>query len=255
MKLARLFVLLIVVFIVGNTYAQDIPDAPNPPRLVNDFAGILNKQDVATLEQSLVQFNNETSTQIAVVTVKSLHGYDISEFSFELGEKWGIGQKGKDNGILVLVAPNERKTFIATGYGLEGVVPDAIAKRIVEQEMIPYFKQGDYYSGIASAVKTLMSLTKGEFTADDYAKKKGRGIPFIILFLFLGIVLNFIFRIKRARSYALGHNMSLWMALMLMSNSGGRSSRGGYNSFSSGSGGFGGFGGGSFGGGGAGGSW
>lgn len=146
------------------------------------------------------------------------------------------------------------EVFIAPGYGLEGVLPDAIAKRIVEGEMIPYFKKKDYYGGIFGAVKVVMSITSGEYSAEEYSKKANykQFLPFLFV---LGIFI-FILMMKagQTRKYASTNNMGFWAAWALMSASS-RSHGGSFGSFGSGGGGFGGFGGGSFGGGGAGGSW
>jgi uncharacterized protein len=160
-------------------------------------------------------------------------------------------------------ASEKGEAFIAPGYGLEGVIPDAIAKRIVENEMIPRFQENDYYGGIDAGVKIIMGLTKGEFTADQYSKraKKPKGlevIPFIVFFF----VIFWIVRARKARAYSIGKNIPFWTAFWLLSSTG-RGHSGNWSNFSSGSGGFGGgggggfggFGGGSFGGGGAGGSW
>jgi len=256
-----------VAFVSVTLSAQNLPERPVPPHIVNDFAGVLSASERDALEQQLVQFNNETSTQIAIVTVKSLDGTSVDDFAFKLGEKWGIGQKGKDNGILILVKPkygNEKgKAFIATGYGLEGVVPDAVANRIVDNEMIPHFEQNDYYGGLLAAANTLKKLTRGEFTADAYMQKTkpqgnaiGAFIPFIIFLIF------FIFfgRARNAQRSSLGRSsLPFWLFLGMSGGSGSHS--GHWDSFSGGGGsfggggGFGGFGGGSFGGGGAGGSW
>ncbi|MEE4197002.1 MAG: TPM domain-containing protein [Bacteroidales bacterium] len=262
--------LLIILFaMIGlQGYAQEFPERSN--RIVNDYAQFLSVNEQNALEQKLVQFNNQTSTQIAIAIVPDLQGYDAASYAFELGERWGIGQKGKNNGILILVKPNTQSSkgevFIATGYGVEGAVPDAIAKRIVEHEIIPNFKQGQYYKGLDQAVNTIIGLTKGEFTADQYRKQTGgnvgSAIPMVIIFI-LVILFSVIGRARRARHYAVGHNVPFWIALGMLSSSG-RSHGGSFGSFSSGSGSFGGFsggggfsgfGGGSFGGGGAGGSW
>ncbi len=246
--------------------AQEIPKPMSPPRLVNDFVGFLSKNEANSLEADLRQFNNETSTQIVIAIVKSLNGYDKASFTFELAEQWGVGQKGKDNGIVILVKPtynNEKgEVFIAPAYGLEGVVPDAIAKRIVEYEIIPKFKEGKYYQGLRSATSILMSLTRGEYTADAYyqkSKKKSGGSYFPIFFILLIIIFSTIGgRRQRGRHHTVGSSLPFWVAMSMM-GSGSRSSSGSFGNFSSGSGsfggGFGGFGGGSFGGGGAGGSW
>jgi uncharacterized protein len=260
------YTLLILLTVISiNTIAQDFPKKSNPPRIVNDYANFLSVQENQALENKLVQFNNQTSTQIAIVIVKSLDGYDPFSYANGLGENWGIGQKGKDNGILILVKPkyqnSKGEVFIATGYGVEGAVPDAITKRIVNNEIIPYFKQGMYFKGLDEATNRIIELTKGEYTAEQYreaTKRSGSGsaIPGGVIFLII-IVFSFIGRARRARHYSVGHSVPFWIAMGMMSSN--RSHGGSYGNFSSGGGsfggGFGGFGGGSFGGGGAGGSW
>lgn len=248
--------------------AQDIPDRPIPPKLVNDFAGVLSQDEIARLESKLVAFNDSTSTQLTVVIVKSLNGYDRSDYAYRIGQKWGVGQKGKNNGAVILVKPKSPgeagQAFIATGYGLEGVIPDALAKRIVENDMIPDFKNDDYYKGIDAATSTMISLAKGEYTADQYIKKhkqKSNPYGFIIPLIILVVVFSLI-RGNRARGQSVGKSIPFWTAFWLLGSMG-RGHGGSWNDFSSGSGGFGGgggggfggFGGGSFGGGGAGGSW
>ncbi|MDA3953290.1 MAG: TPM domain-containing protein [Bacteroidales bacterium] len=259
-------ILLILLSVISiNAIAQNFPEKSNPPRIVNDYTNFLSAQENSTLENKMVQFNNQSSTQIAIVIVKSLDGYDPASYAFGLGEKWGIGQKGKNNGILILVKPkyqnSKGEVYIATGYGLEGAVPDAITKRIVNNEILPYFKQGMYYKGLDEATNRIIELTRGEYTADEYQQatgKKGSAIPGGIIFLII-IAISFIGRAKRARHYSVGHNVPFWIALGMLSSN--RSHGGSYGNFSSGGGsfggggGFGGFGGGSFGGGGAGGSW
>ena len=252
---------LFSAFICFVTFsAAQIPDRPVPPRLVNDFANILSQSERAQLEDELVQFANSTSTQIVVVSVADLEGYDPGDFAFNLGEKWGVGQKGKDNGIVVLVKPklgnSKGQVFIATGYGLEGVLPDAVVNStVVDYEMIPRFKENDYFGGILNGVKVIMEITRGEYTADQYQEKVGQSkeggfIPAIIIFI---IVFIFMMRGRRNRFYSPGKSLPFWLAMGMMSGS--QRSGGSFGNFSSGSGGFGGFGGGSFGGGGAGGSW
>jgi uncharacterized protein len=268
MKFIKNISIYLLLFSVLFSYGQNgIPERPNPPRLVNDLAGILSAQEVNTLENKLVAFNDSTGTQIVVVTVNDLGDYDKAEFTYTLGQKWGVGQKDFSNGVVIMVKPHggqgQRHAFIATGYGLEGVIPDAVAKRIVENEMIPYFKENRFYEGINSAVDIVMGLASQEFTADAYVNKKRvkQGIPaFAVIFI---IVLFFILlSVAKSKHQTLGHKPNIWTLLWLMSQAnrshgghfgnftGGRGSFGG-----GGGGGFGGFGGGSFGGGGAGGSW
>jgi len=262
--------LLLVAMLLGmNSFAQDeFPVRPEPPRLVNDYAGVLSQEQLSSLENKLVNYYQKTSTQIAIVTLKSLSGYDPSDYAFKLSEKWGIGQKGKNNGILILVKPKtstERgEVFVAVGYGLEAVVPDAVARQaIVSAELIPAFKQNDYFKGLDRSCDVLIALTTGEFTADQYVKsvkkggKSGGAGGFALIMIVLVII--FIFRRGSGNSRGLGSTGS-FLGGMLLGNMLGGSHSGSWGGFSGGdggssSGGFGGFGGGSFGGGGAGGSW
>lgn len=254
-----------VLLSVPQIFSQEIPERPTPPRLVNDFTGVLSREQVNNLERKLVQFNNQTSNQITVVLVNSLNGIALSDFAYTIGEKWKVGQKEFDNGIVILIKPKigrERgQAFIATGYGLEGAIPDGTTKLIIENEMIPYFKNGDYYGGINQAISIIMPLAAKEFSSDDYAKTTTQGSPIGRIVPFIIFIIIFVFmRSSRARSHSVGAGIPFWTALWLGSSMAG-SSHGSWNNFSSGSGGFGGgggfggFGGGSFGGGGAGGSW
>jgi uncharacterized protein len=244
-----------------------IPEKPNPPRLVNDMAGMLSIEEASFIENKLVEFSRQTSTQIVVVTVKTLNGEDKAMVATEIGQKWGVGQKGFDNGIVLLIkektADSKGEVFIATGYGLEGVIPDATAKLIVENEILPQFRQGNYYGGVDSALNVLMKLSLKEFTAKEYEKKVGnKRAPFGALFIIVVIIfviINIMSSANNVRRRTIGRDIPLWMLIGML---GSGSRRGGsFGDFSSGSGGFtggggfGGFGGGGFGGGGAGGSW
>lgn len=157
------------------TLAQ-IPPKPEPPRLVNDLAGLLTADEAGRLEQKLVDYNDSTSTQITVVTVSSLDGYDIDDMAQRIGQTWGAGQKQYDNGVIILIKPkvgNERgQAAISIGYGLEEIIPDALARRIVDNEMIPYFKQNNYYGGINAGTDIIIDLASGRFKASDYEKRE-----------------------------------------------------------------------------------
>jgi uncharacterized protein len=263
-----LFTSTVLLFVTSfkTAVAQDFPEKPNPPRLVNDYAGILEPGQVSSLERTLDAFNDSTSTQISIVIVKSLHGYDISDYAQRLGQKWGIGQKQLDNGVLILVKPKQPdsngQVFIAQGYGLEPVLPDLTCAQIVDNDILPAFRQGDYYKGLSNAVTTIMGITRGEFTAQQYGQKvKKHSANHVPLGLIIFIVFIIIMLISRGGGGSNGRNISsgglpFWMLLGMM-NSGRGSHSGSWGGFSGGGGGggFGGFGGGSFGGGGAGGSW
>ncbi|MEX0813941.1 MAG: TPM domain-containing protein [Chitinophagales bacterium] len=242
-KYTAFFLFLLFLLPVETALAQDIPNQPSPPRLVNDLGNFLSENEAAQLERKLRNYNDSTGTQITIVTVQALDGYEISEYSFQLGEKWGIGQKNIDNGLLILASKEDREVFIATGYGLEEYVPDALAKRIVEAVIVPNFKNGDFYNGFDQAINYIMGLVAGKFTAEDI-KGKRPPIPwYYILIILVLFGVSSLFRRNRYASYS-GRGYR-----------GGGGFVGGFGGSSGGGGGFGGFGGGSFGGGGAGGRW
>ncbi|MBN1144695.1 MAG: TPM domain-containing protein [Bacteroidales bacterium] len=264
MNRQRLTFFIVLMTLLWPLCAQQLPKPMVPLRLVNDFTGLLSEQDQITLSNKLLDFNNQTSTQIYVVTYDDLQGYDIDDFGNRLGTTWGIGQQGKNNGLLILISPELHKMTIQTGYGLEGAVPDAICDRIIRNVLTPSFQAGEYYAGLDSATNVLMSLTRGEYTAEDYLKG-GDDSPALIFGLLVLIIFIFIIVSSSRRNnkfYSPKHSIPWWVLL-----GSGSSKDSGWGSFSSGSGsfggsggggGFGGFsggGGGSFGGGGASGGW
>ncbi|NOU17394.1 MAG: TPM domain-containing protein [Bacteroidales bacterium] len=258
MKNIRNILLFALVLSSSILFAQELPAPMNPRRMVNDFVGLLNQNEWASLETKLRNYNDSTSNQIAIVIVNDFLGFDKSDYAFRLAEKWGVGGKGKNNGVMIIIKPkvgNEKgDAFIAIGYSLEDVIPDITANQIVNREMIPSFKKNNFYQGLDDATTTIINLAKGKFTADQYNKRKssskGGGT---IIFIIIIIVLSLIFRgNSRNRGNTIGSNIPFWLALGMLSSG---SRGGGFGNFSSGSGGFEGFGGGSFGGGGAGGSW
>lgn len=243
-----------------------VPEMPNPPRLYNDFSGskdFLTRHQAEVLEEKLVAYDDTTSNQIVVVIMGNLKGYEPNEFATALGRKWGVGNKGFNNGVVVLISLGEdgekRHAYIAPGYGLEGAIPDITAKRIVDNELVPYLKsgKGGYYQGLDNTVDALIKAAAGEYKAPaGYANRKKDGdFPgFVIVLLVIGFLI-LIAIIKRGgggggmmsrRGY---HGWSgPWIG-------GGNWTGGGGGWSGGGGGGFGGFGGGSFGGGGAGSSW
>ncbi len=258
--------MLFCIITSNRAYSQNIPIRPVPPRLVNDFAGMLNSDEISRLERNLVVFNDSTSTQIAIVVVPSLDGYDKSDYAQKLGEKWGIGQKGTNNGILILVKPkttdSRGEVFIAQGYGLEGAIPDLTCGEIVDNDILPAFRNGDYFGGLNKATNTLMSLARGEYSAAEYGQKAkkgtGKGAPLGLIIFIVFIIIAMISRNSGgSNNKHIGTGgLPFWMLLgMLGSGRGSGGSWGGFSGGSNSGGGFGGFGGGSFGGGGAGGSW
>ena len=249
MKL-KLKILLLLSVILTTMYGQDIPKTMSPPRLVNDFAGIFDSSQQASLEATLRAYNDTTSTQIYVVTVDDLGGYAVSDYATTLGQQWGVGQKGKDNGLVILIKPrvgNSRgQVFIATGYGVEHILNDARVGRIIDQYMLPSFQQGDYYTGTQQAVNVIMKYLSGQFDADEEEAPFPLGalvsLAIIILFFYIAYKSSKNNRGNGGNSSGSGGGMFF----PPFPFGGGRSS-GGF-----GGGGFGGGGGGGFGGGGAG---
>jgi len=256
--------IIICILLLGTVWAmaQDIPSKPST--LVNDYTNTLSAGDKQQLEAKVDAFNDSTSTQIAVVLIKSLGDYDIDEYGTALGRKWGIGQKDKNNGILILAALDDHKVTIQVGYGLEGAVPDAVTHQIIADDITPHFKQGDYYGGLDAAITDIIKSSKGEYKGNGNHKSSGGGGAGFIVF---GIIVFILFLIFRSRGGGGGHIIGgrggaspfWWFLAGDMLGGAGRGG-GGWGGFSGGGdsgggGGFGGFGGGSFGGGGSSGSW
>lgn len=247
-----------------------LPAAPVPPRLVNDYAGILGREALA-LERVLRAFNDSTSNQITIVTLNDLGGYSASQAAYEIGERWGVGNAKYDNGVVILIKPKNKngsgEVFIAPGYGLEAALPDAVCKRVIEDEMIPYFRQNEYAQGVLAGLRVIMPLASGEISAKEYMPRESVAAALAVIFaaVIIFIVLVIVAagnKNNRNRNNGgkgeedKGLKLALWAALLSMGNSSGRSHGGfGGGSGGFGGGGFGGFGGGSFGGGGAGGRW
>lgn len=251
---------LFLTLITLKNFAQDFP--PPSKSLVTDFTQTLSSEQVQMLENKLVEFDNNTSTQIAVVIIQSTGGYEIADYAVRLAQQWGIGNKKYDNGILLLVALKDRAVTIQTGYGVEGAVPDVIAHRIIQNEITPAFRQGQYFRGINQATDALISYTKGEYNDRRVPKQQGKnpGSKMLVIF-FVIIIIALVSRDKgdngRGGGKVIGGRGSsdiFWWTLL---NSGRNSGSGGGfgGGFGGGGGGFGGFGGGGFGGGGASGRW
>lgn len=262
------FLLIIVLLSARILFAQVIEKLPVPPRAVNDFGNMLEPFQRDALEKKLDAYNDSTSSAIVIVTVPDLQGYDISEVALKYLRGWGIGTKEKDNGVLILVSKADRKARIETGNGMEGVLPDVTAKHIIEERMIPNFKENDYYRGFDRAIDAIILAAAGEYKAIP-KNQKGPGISVKTIFI---LIIIFIFLLSRIGGGGGGSYMSRrgsrglgglpWFILGNMLGGGG--DRGGWGGgsggfggggFGGGGGGFGGFGGGSGGGGGASGGW
>ena len=258
MKKLALILFLLPAFIVN---AQQIPNPPSPPKLVNDFTNTLTATQAAALEEKLVAYDDTSSNQIAVVIIKSLDGSDIGDFATELGRKWGIGNKKNNNGVVLLIAKDDHKVFISPGYGLEGALPDALCKQIVETDIVPSFRESDFYRGIDDGTNSIMKAAAGQYEPPaGYAARgrKGKGIPGLAVIIVVLVIIFIISNITRGgggsfmsrRGYRGSGIPPIWW---FPSGGGGSGWSGGGGG--GGGGGFGGFGGGGFGGGGAGGSW
>lgn len=256
-------ILVLLMGIVSSSMANSCYPSYNTRDLVYDNTGSLSSSQKQQLNSYLVNLSNQTSNQIVVLILGDLCGEDPAMFTTNIGHEWGVGRKGDDNGLVILVKPTKtnggRTTQIAVGYGLEGAIPDATAKLVIENEMNPQFKKGNIFGGLKAGLEVLVPLAIGEFNSAAYAKRvkrKSGGTLYLIILVIIVVILSKIFG---ARNYASRNNTSFWTAFMmgsmLGSSYGGSGRRGGFSDFNSGGGGFGGFGGGGFGGGGAGGDW
>ncbi|RYD88709.1 MAG: TPM domain-containing protein, partial [Sphingobacteriales bacterium] len=176
-------------------FAQNVKDLPvqeNPPRLVNDRAHMMRPEQQQELEALLLNFDRTTSTQIAVVTVTSLDGHEVSDYAISLFNAWKIGQKGKNNGVLILASAEDRKMSIINGQGVEGALTDAQSGRIIRNEMAPEFRGGNYYEGFRKAAEAVIAATKGEYKNDE-PKGRGRGGSSLPLLIIVGIIAVIVF--------------------------------------------------------------
>ena len=251
-KLLLLFFFAVGV-LHGNAQDKNALPKPNPQRLVNDYANLLDSYDRDQLERKLVALDDSTSNQIAIITIKSLNDKVLEDVAVSTFREWGIGNKKTRNGVLILVVSDEHKVRIEVGYGLEGAIPDITANNIIEYDIKPAFRKNNYYAGLNKAVDDLSKAAVGEYKvkrarSNNPSPIAGGGLLKFIFILF--IILILVMRGGRG-----GGGGGGWVAPMLLGSmlgGGGRSS-GGWSG--GGGGGFGGFGGGSSGGGGASGGW
>lgn len=236
-------IICLLLFFGVSAFSQEIPA---PLSYVSDFAGILDAQSKSEITSDIQAIESASGVEIAVVILQSLEGYPIEALSVEYFDKWKIGKKGADNGILIMVAIQDRKAWITVGYGLEGVLPDGLVGEIYRNEMVPRFRQGDYAGGIRATIYKLGRVAAGEKLVYPNRKRKDpNSIYLIFLFFTIMIILSIISRFSRRRR-------GIFFIPPIFFG-GPRS--GSWGSGSGGFGGFGGFGGGATGGGGAGGSW
>lgn len=254
-------IILILCFSIFSFvgFAQEFPAAPKA--LVSDYTNTLTSSQIRSLENKLRAFEDSTSIQLSIVLVETTEGYDIADYAVRLAKKWGVGQQKYNNGVMMLAALGDRAVTIQTGYGLEGVLPDVIVYRIIENEIKPAFKRADYYQGLNAATNAIIDYSKGEYKADPTDKKKrdseGGGLGGVIVIVIIFVIIAFISKGGgnnkggRMINGKGGSDLFWWMLLDSLGRGGSNRGGGGFGD----GGGFGGFGGGDFGGGGASGRW
>lgn len=256
------FLLLFLCCLVGQAQFK-IPDKPSEQTSVYDYFGLLPQQQKNALEQKLIRYSDSTSTQIVVAIIKSTEGEDINYLGAQWGQKWGIGQADEDNGILILLAREDRRIAINTGYGVEATLTDAMSRRIIQNVIIPQFKQDDYYGGLNKGADAIFQVLNGEFKEErTFDNQQGFPLESLLPFIIFFVILIILSRRNRRGGGRNGGKRSggldLWDIIILSNMGRSRGSSGGFGgggSFGGGGGFGGGFGGGGFGGGGASGGW
>jgi uncharacterized protein len=254
------FVLLAGASGTPDAAGQDVAVLAPTGQWVTDRADMLSDTVERTLSRKLASYADTTSTQIIVVTLPTLDGVPASDYATALGRSWGVGQQGQDNGVVILASRDDRQVFIATGYGLEGAIPDIIAGRIVRNVIVPNFRQGRFYDGLSGAADALIVAARGEYEAEPDRRTGRRGLPIdpgLILLIIIIVVTSLSNRNGGGRGGGRRYGSRRRGLPPGIIWGGGWGSGGGGGGFGGGGGGFGGFGGGGggFGGGGAGGSW
>ena len=257
-------VLLLILFLNSSfLFSQyNIPEVPSFQTSVYDYAEILSASEKQHLEDKLVHFSDSTSTQIVVITIKSLQGEDIGILTPKWGQEWGIGgTEKKDNGVIILLAKDERKIWISPGYGLEQYLSAGITGEIVRDVIIPEFKAGSYFNGLDKGTTAIFEVIKGTYKGSRKQQGKGKKIPGVFIIIFFIIIVFLVSRNKgggnnNGTGGFSGPNLMDVIILSSLGRGSGGSGFGGSSGGGFGGGGFGGgFGGGGFSGGGAGGSW
>ena len=248
-------ILLCCAVALPTAQAQTVEVIPPSGQWVTDQGNMLSASEEQALTQKLRSYADTTSTQMIIVTLPDLGGADISMYATELGQQWQVGQQDKDNGLVILVSRDDRKVFIATGFGLEGAIPDAIAGRIIRNIITPNFRQGRFFQGFSDAVDALMLAAAGEYTADEavrsYERSDDDGMDTATLFVIMIIVYFVVTSVRKGGGKGGGgrrYRSHGGPPVIIWGGGGGGFGGGGFG------GGFGG-GGGGFGGGGAGGGW
>ena len=264
-----ILILIFLLFPGQEVQAQyDIPEKPELQTSVYDYVDLLNPIEEKSLEEKLIRYSDTTSTQIVVAIISTTKGENIMYLGAQWAHAWGIGQEKEDNGVFILLARDDRKIAINTGYGVEHLLTDAMSRRIIERDIIPYFKQNDYYGGLNRGSDAIFEVLSGEYQAER-RQERSTGPPIGLIIFLVVLFIIFVLAISKGRKGGGGggyrdHDAArdiLEAIILSRAGRGGyRRSSGGFGGFgggsSSGGGGFGGgFGGGGFGGGGASGGW
>lgn len=254
----KIFLYIIFTACCINSFAQDLPQRPTPVKFVNDYTNTLTAEQIQGLEDKLFNLAKNTSTEIVVVLIPSTKGITISDYNVDLFRKWEVGSKKNNNGVILLIAKDDRKLDISVGYGLEGALTDATSLSIIEDVIVPKFKGDDYYRGVSDGVDAIVQATQGKYN-DKRSVKGSGGSGGIVVIIVLFFVLALFFASRRggggggaymSRRGQRGIADAIFWNTVLGGGGGGGWSGGGNSG-----GGFGSFGGGSSGGGGASGSW
>lgn len=262
-----------ILLVPAGVFSQfEIPEKPGLQTSLYDYSNILNAVEEQNLKDKLIRYSDSTSTQIVIATIGSTEGENILYLGAQWAHAWGIGQEKEDNGVFILLAYEDRKIAINTGYGVEHLLTDALSRRIIERDIIPYFKRNDYYGGLNRGVDAIFEVLTGAYQANQQIKGGG-GPPLGLIILLIVLFIIFIIAISKRRKGGGGSGRrfrnrdatrDVLEAIILSRagrggysrSSGGFGRFGGSRSGGSGGGGFsGGFGGGGFGGGGASGGW
>jgi uncharacterized protein len=174
----KCLIISLFCFFLTTVFGQNIPEKPSPMRLVNDFSQILSVNERTALEQTLIRYNDSSTTQIAIVTLPNLGTNEIAPFGVELFRKWGIGTKELNNGVLIFVCTDStnRRANITTGYGMEGVLPDMICRRILDNHLVPNLQKGTYYQGFTETIERIQQQAKGAYKPKMFSKKQKKEV-------------------------------------------------------------------------------
>lgn len=179
----RVFILSIIVWVLvvlplaAGIPAAELPPRPHPARFVNDLAGVLQPGQAQALEQKLRAYHDSTTTQLVVVLLRSTGSYEVADYAQQLGVAWGVGQKGKNNGVVILAAIDQHRMAIETGYGMEATITDALTNDVMREQLQPNFRRGNYYAGLDAGVEVLMKHARGEFKAETTVAAAKAAVP------------------------------------------------------------------------------